>query len=52
MYKIAELYHAKYGYMRYFQFLDYLMNKYKTTTGRDPFYATNEEIEEFAKGLM
>lgn len=46
MYALAELYHSKYSYMRYFQ---YLMNKYKTSIGRDPFYATNEEI---AKGLM
>ena len=52
MYALAELYHSKYSYMRYFRFLDYIMNKYKTSIGRDPFYATNEEIEEFAKGLM
>lgn len=48
MNKLMTLYYTHYNHLRFFQFCLFLANEYKNLKNKDMFYATNEEIEQFA----
>lgn len=48
MNKLMTLYYTYYNHLRFFQFCLFLADEYKNLKGKDLFYATNEEIEQFA----
>lgn len=48
MNNLMTLYYTHYNHLRFFQFCLFLAGEYKNLKNKDLFYATNEEIEQFA----